>query len=79
MQLGMVGLGRMGAAMVQRLLEAGHESGAGHFVKMVHNGIEYGITAPYQRFRSQSETRFADPVLSAMRHAFGGHREKAAS
>ena len=32
MQLGMIGLGRMGA---------------GHFVKMVHNGIEYGLMAPY--------------------------------
>src|SRR6185369_6189755 len=32
MQLGMIGLGRMGA---------------GHFVKMVHNGIEYGLMAAY--------------------------------
>jgi len=24
-------------------------SGAGHFVKMVHNGIEYGIMASYAR------------------------------
>ena len=56
-QLGMVGLGRMGANMVRRLLTAGHRctvfdvhcgpNGAGHFVKMVHNGIEYGIMAAY--------------------------------
>src|SRR5881396_277372 len=56
-QLGMVGLGRMGANMVRRLLKAGHHctvfdvhcgpNGAGHFVKMVHNGIEYGIMAAY--------------------------------
>ena len=53
----MVGLGRMGANMVRRLLKAGHRctvfdvhcgpNGAGHFVKMVHNGIEYGIMAAY--------------------------------
>ena len=58
-QLGMVGLGRMGANMVRRLLKAGHRctvfdvhcgpNGAGHFVKMVHNGIEYGIMAAYAR------------------------------
>jgi 6-phosphogluconate dehydrogenase len=35
-QLGMIGLGRMGGP-----------PGAGHFVKMVHNGIEYGLMAAY--------------------------------
>ena len=39
MELGMIGVGRMGTNMVRRL------SGAGHFVKMVHNGIEYGLRA----------------------------------
>src|SRR5205807_71499 len=109
MQLGMIGLGRMGANLVRRLMRGGHEcvvydvnpaavkelagegatgassleefvakltapgagsvertpgrdgkhstsengylhcgpNGAGHFVKMVHNGIEYGIMAAY--------------------------------
>src|SRR5258708_4148690 len=88
MQLGMIGLGRMGANMVRRLIKAGTDvvkqldpifatlapgigdisrtpgrdklgttselgylhcgsNGAGHFVKMVHNGIEYGIMAAY--------------------------------
>ncbi len=106
MQLGMIGLGRMGATMVRRLLQGGQQcvvfdrsptaveeltqekaigassladlalepgvgdisrtpgrekvkgtaeegylhcgpSGAGHFVKMVHNGIEYGLMAAY--------------------------------
>src|SRR5437899_2703133 len=96
MQLGMVGLGRMGANMTRRLergfclmiggpreaadrldpifadlapglgdiertpgreaiqgstAEDGYlycgPSGAGHFVKMVHNGIEYGLMAAY--------------------------------
>ncbi|WP_416140956.1 hypothetical protein [Marinimicrobium sp. C6131] len=39
--------------------------GAGHFVKMVHNGIEYGLMQAY-----------ADKLLSAMRFSFGGHTEK---
>src|SRR2546430_1131998 len=93
----MIGLGRMGANMVRRLLKDGHQcvvfdrspevvkrldpifarlapgagdvprtpgreaiggtaergylhcgpNGAGHFVKMVHNGIEYGVMAAY--------------------------------
>ena len=101
MQLGMIGLGRMGASMTRRLMKGGHECvvhdsqpsvvaslfehlrpifsalapgvasaprtpdrnsstsnaeegflhcgthGAGHFVKMVHNGIEYGVMAAY--------------------------------
>ena len=96
MQLGMIGLGRMGANMVRRLQRHGHTcvvydrspkavtelaaegaqgpglgdiprtpgrtpstgtaeqgylhcgpNGAGHFVKMVHNGIEYGLMAAY--------------------------------
>src|SRR5258708_1912919 len=90
MQIGMIGLGRMGANMVRRLLSNNHHcivydrnakaiqalapgrgetprppgreavggtaeegylhcgpNGAGHFVKMVHNGIEYGLMAAY--------------------------------
>src|SRR5260221_663980 len=81
MQLGMIGLGRMGANLVRRLMRSGHQcvvfdvnpeaaappppggggappaaehgslhggpAGAGHFVKMVHNGIEYGLMAAY--------------------------------
>ena len=116
-------------------------SGAGHFVKMVHNGIEYGVMAAYaegldilrnanvgnrkqvhdaettplrdpefygrvsdsgegrwtlqaaideavptpvlsaalyERFASRGEADFANQLLSAMRHAFGGHVEKPA-
>ncbi len=34
--------------------------------------------ALYDRFSSRGEADFADKVLSAMRHAFGGHAEKAA-
>src|SRR5260370_124844 len=97
MQLGMVGLGRMGSKMTRRLIRGGHQlvvsdlsseavqrldrvfktlargkgqlprtpgrdklggtaeegyihcgpSGSGHFVKMVHNGIEYGMMQAY--------------------------------
>jgi 6-phosphogluconate dehydrogenase len=41
-------------------------SGAGHFVKMVHNGIEYGLMAAYAE------------GLNILRHANVGHREHAA-
>jgi 6-phosphogluconate dehydrogenase len=35
-------------------------------------------TALYQRFTSRGEAEFQDKLLSAMRHAFGGHLEKPA-
>jgi 6-phosphogluconate dehydrogenase len=41
-------------------------SGAGHFVKMVHNGIEYGIMAAYAE------------GLNILRHANAGNGERAA-
>ncbi|MEO7939256.1 MAG: phosphogluconate dehydrogenase (NAD(+)-dependent, decarboxylating) [Burkholderiaceae bacterium] len=40
-------------------------AGAGHFVKMVHNGIEYGIMAAYAE------------GLNVLRHANVGHQEHA--
>jgi len=40
-------------------------SGAGHFVKMVHNGIEYGLMAAYAE------------GLNVLRHADAGLRERA--
>ena len=39
-------------------------SGAGHFVKMVHNGIEYGIMASYAE------------GLNILRHANVGRRQR---
>jgi 6-phosphogluconate dehydrogenase len=42
-------------------------AGAGHFVKMVHNGIEYGIMAAYAE------------GLNILRHANAGARQDAAS
>jgi 6-phosphogluconate dehydrogenase len=41
-------------------------AGAGHFVKMVHNGIEYGLMAAYAE------------GLNILRHAGAGHEERAA-
>jgi 6-phosphogluconate dehydrogenase len=40
------GRGQLGGTAEQGYLHCG-PSGAGHFVKMVHNGIEYGIMAAY--------------------------------
>ena len=46
--------------------------------------IDEGVPAPvlsvalYERFSSRGHADFADRVLSAMRHEFGGHVEKAA-
>lgn len=38
----------------------------------------YVLTAAlYERFSSRGEGEFGDKALSAMRHAFGGHYEKA--
>jgi 6-phosphogluconate dehydrogenase len=33
-------------------------------------------SALYERFSSRGNADYADKVLSAMRHAFGGHEEK---
>jgi 6-phosphogluconate dehydrogenase len=50
-------------------------SGAGHFVKMVHNGIEYGLMAAYaeglgilQAANIGMESREADAETTPMRH-----------
>jgi 6-phosphogluconate dehydrogenase len=49
-------------------------NGAGHFVKMIHNGIEYGLMAAYAE--GLNILNHADRLLSAMRKQFGGHQEK---
>jgi 6-phosphogluconate dehydrogenase len=58
--------GRQGAAATaeQGFLHCGPH-GAGHFVKMVHNGIEYGLMAAYAE------------GLNVLRHADAGRREHA--
>jgi len=55
------------------------DSGEGRWT--VDTAIEEAVPAPvlaaslFARFRSRREQSFADKVLSAMRHKFGGHRE----
>jgi 6-phosphogluconate dehydrogenase len=59
------------------------DSGEGRWTVMA--AIEESAPAPvisaalYDRFSSRGEADFADKLLSAMRHAFGGHAEKPAA
>ncbi len=61
---------------------AGRVSDSGEGRWTVQASIDEGVPSPvlttalYQRFSSRGEADFADKVLSAMRHAFGGHEEK---
>ena len=57
--------GKEGRTADQGYLHCGAH-GAGHFVKMVHNGIEYGLMAAYAE------------GLSILSHADAGERERAA-
>lgn len=56
------------------------DSGEGRWT--VSAAIDEGVPAPvlatalFSRFESQGRGDFGDKVLSAMRHAFGGHQEK---
>lgn len=58
------------------------DSGEGRWT--VKAAVDLGVPAHvlsaalYERFSSRGEADFADKVLSAMRHGFGGHVEKAA-
>ena len=89
MQLGMIGLGRMGANMVRRLLCGGHpcvvydaHPSAAQALAAEGAVIDEGSPAPVlsaalsQRFMSRGEEACADRVLSATRCAFGGHVER---
>jgi 6-phosphogluconate dehydrogenase len=55
------------------------DSGEGRWT--IKAAIDEGVPAPvlsaslYQRFSSRGQADFSDKVLSAMRHAFGGHQE----
>lgn len=57
------------------------DSGEGRWTIMA--AIDEGVPAQvlsaalYERFTSRGKADFADRLLSAMRHGFGGHREKA--
>jgi len=61
---GTPGRDRLGGTAELGYLHCG-ESGAGHFVKMVHNGIEYGIMAAYAE------------GLSVLEHANAGQAKRA--
>jgi 6-phosphogluconate dehydrogenase len=56
------------------------DSGEGRWT--LQAAIEEGVPVPvlsaalYQRFSSRGAADYADRVLSALRHAFGGHREQ---
>ncbi len=58
------------------------DSGEGRWTAQA--AIDLGVPAPvltgavYQRFESRGQGEMAGKVLSAMRHAFGGHHEKSA-
>ncbi len=58
------------------------DSGEGRWT--LQAAVETGVPAPvlssalFERFSSRGEAEFAGKVLSAMRHAFGGHLEKPA-
>ena len=64
---------------------AGRVSDSGEGRWTIAAAIDEGVPAPvltaalYERFRSRGEADFANKVLSAMRHGFGGHVEKAAT
>jgi 6-phosphogluconate dehydrogenase len=60
---------------------AGRVSDSGEGRWTIAAAVDEGVPAPvlsaalYQRFSSRGNADFADRVLSAMRHAFGGHVE----
>lgn len=63
---------------------AGRVSDSGEGRWTINAAIDEAVPAPvlsaalYERFSSRGNADFADRVLSAMRHEFGGHIEKAA-
>jgi 6-phosphogluconate dehydrogenase len=63
---------------------AGHVSDSGEGRWTLLAAIDESVPAPvlsaalYERFGSRGEAEFANRLLSAMRHAFGGHLEKTA-
>jgi 6-phosphogluconate dehydrogenase len=63
---------------------AGRVSDSGEGRWTVRAAIDEGVPAPvltaalFERFSSRGEADYANRVLSAMRHAFGGHHEKPA-
>jgi len=75
-----------GALLADPQLEgfAGRVSDSGEGRWTIQASIDEGVPSPvltaalYERFSSRGNADYADKVLSAMRHAFGGHVEKKA-
>ncbi|HET9597649.1 MAG TPA: decarboxylating 6-phosphogluconate dehydrogenase [Anaeromyxobacteraceae bacterium] len=73
-----------GALLADPKLErfSGHVADSGEGRWTIHAAVDEGVPATvltaalYQRFSSRGEGDYANKVLSAMRHAFGGHEEK---
>jgi 6-phosphogluconate dehydrogenase len=63
---------------------AGRVSDSGEGRWTIAAAIDEAVPVPilsaalFERFSSRGDADFADKVLSAMRHGFGGHLEKAA-
>jgi 6-phosphogluconate dehydrogenase (decarboxylating) len=77
MQVGMIGLGRMGANMARRLVRGGHECVVyDRSPDAVRESARDGSVGAFERFSSRGEADFQDRLLSAMRFQFGGHVEK---
>ena len=63
---------------------AGRVSDSGEGRWTIKASVDEGVPTPvlssalYERFSSRGEADFADKLLSAMRHQFGGHQEKPA-
>jgi len=70
----------VGSADLERF--GGHVADSGEGRWTVQAAIDEGVPTPvlsaalYQRFSSRGNADYANRVLSAMREAFGGHREK---
>ena len=70
----------LGDPKLERFAGRVSDSGEGRWT--IHAAIDEGVPSPvltaalYERFTSRGEADFANRVLSAMRHAFGGHQEK---
>ena len=72
MEPAMIGLAKMGANMTERLVKSGHR-----IIRYDLNVVVPIMThSLFLRTISRDEERYAERVLSAMRHKLGGHAIK---
>ena len=71
-------VGEQGIRTTKAELQFIRRYGVTHIDAAVDAGVPAHVlsAALYDRFASRAEGDFANRVLSAMRHAFGGHLEK---